>query len=262
MSPENLDALLRRLDRRVSGAALFATGAFLLAANWMAGSWLEAHGEAARDERVAAAVAREDLDLELGERAALRDLVARDLERAKASASKLTRSRRVLFEGGLALTEEKRLLEKQWEIMTTFLLLDEGADKVSVMRGEQAFESWPLGGVRARVVAGEKRSLPKDPVAIYSKERFAHPERGVSEQKDGQLRWEPPQVGESVRANALGEFVMFARGGLVVHGPPLKSPEHEAFPHLCLSLPRLLAARLYSRSFVGTKVWRKPAAKP
>ncbi len=96
--------------------------------------------------------------------------------------------------------------------------------------------------------------------AIMSKERFAHPERPRSEQVGGQLQWEPPQVGTSVRANALGEYVMFTREGLVLHGPPLRAAEHEAYPHLCLSLPAATAARLYAKSFVGTKIALLPAS--
>ena len=47
----------------------------------------------------------------------------------------------------------------------------------------------------------------------------------------------------------------------MLHGPPLKAAEHEAYPHLCLSLSRPVAARLYALSFVGTKILlaaRKP----
>ena len=38
--------------------------------------------------------------------------------------------------------------------------------------------------------------------------------------------------------------------------------EHEAFPHLCLALPRAAAARLYSQSFVGTKLLLGTDIKP
>jgi hypothetical protein len=247
------DHLLRRLDRRATAPLLLLAGGLILAGLWMLQSWVAARARLAEAEHEAAAVALDDLDLELSERQALRDLVSRDLTRAQSNAATLSRSRKALFEGGLALSEEKRLLEKQWEIMTTYLLVDLKNDRVQVMRGDQAFETWPLDGARPRASGGDTHPLPKI-ATIVTKERYAHPERGKSEQVGGRLDWEPPQVGSSVRASALGENVMFTKEGLILHGPPLKTAEHEAYPHLCLSLPAATARRLYSRSFVGTRV--------
>lgn len=249
----NLEEGLNALDRRVGPLELVAAGALVLAGLWGMGRWVAAHAQRAADERTALAVAREDLELDLSERQALSDLVARDFARAKVSAASLTRSRKALYEGGLALSEEKRLLEKQLEIMSLWIRLDPEADKIHLVRGDQTAESLGLAGARPRVVGGETRPLPKS-ATILTKERFASTERPKSEQVGGQLQWEPPQVGTSVRANALGEFVLFTKEGLVIHGPPLKAAEHEAYPHLCLSLPRAVAARLYSQSFVGTKI--------
>ncbi|MEK7244930.1 MAG: NADP-dependent malic enzyme [Pseudomonadota bacterium] len=45
-------------------------------------------------------------------------------------------------------------------------------------------------------------------------------------------------------------LISFANFG----NPPLKKAEHEDFPHLCLSLPQPVARRLYTQSFVGTKI--------
>lgn len=263
MSAPASDHLLRRLDRRATAPLLLAAGVFVLSGLWMLQSWVSAHARLAAAEHEAAVVAIDDMDLELAERQALRDLVTRDLSRAKKNAASLSRSRRVLFEGGLALSEEKRLLEKQWEIMTTYLLVDLKNDRVQVMRGEQAFETWPLGGARPHAVGGDMKPLARV-ATIVTKERYAHPERGKSEQVGGRLDWEPPQVGSSVRASALGENVMFTKEGLILHGPPLKVAEHEAYPHLCLSLPAATARRLYARSFVGTRVMilDGPSAKP
>ena len=240
------------LDRRVSVPGLIAVGALILGGSWMLESWLSARVMLAAGEREAAFVALEDLDNALSERAALRDLVSRDLSSAKVLASSLSRSRRVLFEDSLALSEEKRLLEKQWEIMTTFLLVEPAFERVQIMRGEQALETSPRGlGPAGRGCAPAR-------IAVISKERFAAPERGKSEQTGGQLLWEPPQVGTSARARALGEHVMFTKEGLVLHGPPLDAAEHEAFPHLCLSLPAPAARKLYAKSFIGTKVRLEP----
>ena len=250
-----------RLDQRAPLLGLLAVGGLLLLVPWELQSWVAAHARRTAAEGDAALVALDDLDQEISERQALRDLVARDLAAAKKNATSLSVSRRALFEGGLALSEEKRLLEKQWEIMTTYLLVDPAGDRVQVMRGEQAFETYPLKGAAPRAVGGEKKALPKI-ATIVSKERFAHAERGKSEVTGGRLDWEPPQVGTSARARALGEHVLFTREGLIIHGPPLDKAEHEAYPHLCLSLPAAVARRLYERSFIGTRVMIKEGAPP
>lgn len=255
------EAWLRRLDRRVSVPALLAVALLILAAAWLLEAWLKAGAGAAASEREAVAASLEEMENEISARSALRDLALRHLDRAKISAASLSRSRRVLFEGGLAVSEEKRLLEKQWEIMTTFLLVEPASDRVQIMRGEQALEGVPLGGALPRAVGGDKRPMPRV-AAIVSKERFAAPERGKSDQIDGQLLWEPPQVGSSSRARALGEHVMFTKEGLILHGPPLDRAEHDSFAHLCLGLPAPTARKLYAKSFIGTKVRLDPQAQP
>jgi hypothetical protein len=247
---------MNKLDRRAPLFGLLAAGALLLFVPWELQTWLAAHARLTAAEGDAAYAALDDLDQEVSERQALRDLVSRDLKTAKKSAASLSVSRRALFEGGLALSEEERLLQKQWEIMTTYLLIDVAGDRVQVMRGEQAFETWPLNGAVPHAAGGEKKALPKL-ATIVSKERFAHAERGKSEVTGGRLDWEPPQVGTSARARALGEHVLFTREGLIIHGPPLDKAEHEAYPHLCLSLPAATASRLYDRSFIGTRVLLK-----
>lgn len=249
----NIERRLRRLDRRVTEPGLLVAGGLILAGLWMMGRWVAANATTAASQRAALAVARADLELGLAEREALRDLISRNFARAKVSAASLSRSHRTLFESGLAVSEEKRLLEKQWEIMILWIRLDAAAGAVHIVRGDQISESLALAGARPRVVAYEKRVLPVA-ATIISKERFASTERPRFEQVGGQLQWEPPQVGTSLRARALGEFVMFTKEGLVIHGPPLKKAEHEAFPHVCLSLPTAAARRLYAASFVGTKI--------
>lgn len=252
-----MSELLRRLDRRAPALALVLAGGFVLLGTWALESWLTARARLAEADGAAASVALDDLEQEIAERQALRDVVARDLDQAKKNAAGLSRSRRALFESGLALSEEKRLLEKQWEIMTTYLLVDVSHDRVQIMRGEQAYETWPLSGAKPRAAGGDKRAVPWL-ATIVSKERYAHPERGKSDVVAGRLDWEPPQVGASARASALGESVMFTKEGLVLHGPPLKESEHESYPHLCLTLPAATARRLYARSFIGTRVLIAP----
>ena len=247
---------MRNLDRRAPFLVLLGVGVLLLLVPWELQFWLAAHARRAAREGDAVLAALEDLDQEISERQAVRDLVARDLAMTKKNAASLSVSRRALFEGGLALAEEKRLLEKQWEIMTTYLLVDVAGDRVQIMRGEQTFETLPLRGGIPRAVGGDTKPLPRL-ATIVSKERYAHAERGKSEVTGGRLDWEPPQVGTSARARALGEHVLFTAEGLIVHGPPLDKVEHEAYPHLCLTLPAPTARRLYERSFIGTRILLK-----
>ncbi len=254
----SLSTWLRRLDRRVPWPALLAAGVLVLLGLRALETRLRARTAAAAPGLAADAAAQDDLDVEIAERRSLKNLVAANLDRAKRDAASLSRSRRVLFEGGLALSEEKRLLEKQWEIMTTWVLIDPAADRVQVMHGDQIDQILPLKGARERAVGGERRALPAKAV-IVSKERYAHPERGKSEESDGRLDWDPPQVGTSSRARALGQYVLFTREGLIIHGPPLDKKEHEAYPHLCLTLPLAVARQVYARTFIGTTVVFKPA---
>lgn len=177
-----------------------------------------------------------------------------DLEQLKAGISGNATLQKSLFESGLSLQEERRLLEKQLEIMTTTLLINPSLQRIFLMRGEQPLQSYLLRYIPIKSYAGAAATLPAA-VRITSKERYAHPERGKAEQQvDGTLQWVPPQVGTSVRSNALGEFVMFTNSALILHGPPVRDEDHERFPHICLGLDREAAQKLYRGSFIGTKV--------
>ncbi len=173
---------------------------------------------------------------------------------------KLAEDRRQIYEDGLALQEEKRLLEKQLEIMTTYLLVDPDKHQVSLMRGDQALETYKIGAEAPKAYGAAAAPAIVD--AVVSKERFAHPERPKSEQVDGQLQWEPPQVGTSARASALGEFVVFTHGSLIIHGPARQRGAHEAYPHICLQLPLAVARKLYAETYIGTKILIKSSAAP
>ena len=188
----------------------------------------------------------------------LNQLKVQDIQNLKNGLSDLAKSSKSLYEAVLSLQEEKRVLEKQYKIMTTYLEIDEEGKKISLMSGEQALQAFPMGYPAVTALGGEKRPL-SPPARIVSKERFAHPERAKLEESEGQLEWEPPQVGTSIRANALGEHVMFTAGPLILHGPPKKKAEHDSFPHLCLGLSAAAAQKLYSQSFIGTKIIYKTA---
>lgn len=137
--------------------------------------------------------------------------------------------------------------------MATYFRLDPVTKRLVLFRGDQALESYPVNDTPPVVWGGETRPL-KVVQRVTSKERFANPERGKLQEVNGKLEWTPPQVGTSVRANALGEYVTFTDGPLILHGPPLKPEEHAAYPHVCLGLSLPAARQLYRKSFIGTKI--------
>jgi hypothetical protein len=255
----NLEWLLQRGARRADALAVAGCGAALLLLAHGARLAAARRADAAEAALAAAAAQAEETGAVLAELEAVRDAKQGELDEFKRGLPQLAESRRKVYEGGLQLQEEKRLLEKQLELMTTYLLVEPAAGKVHLMRGEQALRSLPLGEGAPRQYGQTKAQPPL--AAIVSKERFAHPERPKADQVGGQLQWEPPQVGESARANALGEFVVFTRGPLILHGPPRKAEEHAAFPHVCLELSLPAARRLYQDSSIGTKVMLKAAAE-
>lgn len=188
------------------------------------------------------------------ERQREREQLARaDLAQLKNSFSGTAKQQKDLFESGLSLQEERRLLEKQWEIMTTSLLINPPLQRVFLLRDDQPLASYLIRYIPLRAFAGAPTALPPA-VRIVSKERFAHPERGKAEMVNDQLVWTPPQVGSSTRSRALGEFVMFTTSKLILHGPPVSDDDHALFPHVCLGLDLTAAQRLYRTSFIGTRI--------
>ncbi|MBI3553417.1 MAG: L,D-transpeptidase [Elusimicrobia bacterium] len=253
----DIDETVQRISRKSHPVLIFALGSFILVLMNSGRSFLRERAWARRAELSALKDRLDTSNEALSDAASFRDMKVRDLARLKVELSKLTTARRALYEGGLQLQEERRLLEKQWEIVSTYLLVDQDAKRINLMRADQALESYPIAYLPPESFGGESRPLPKETV-IVSKERFAHPERGKSEQVNGQLVWEPPQVGTSARANALGEFVMFTRGPLILHGPQKKEDEHKAFAHDCLGLSGPVARRLYQSATIGTRIVIKP----
>ncbi len=241
---------------------LIPTAAFLLLGlGDGARIWLGARAAEARSANVALAVSLSDAGQALSDNKSFEELKARSVRRFKEGLSKLAASRRGLYEAGLNLQEEKWLLENLWEVLSTYLMVDLDKKRVNLMRGDQAVQGYDILYAPPRGFGGEKRPL-RELCRVASKERFASPQRGKYAESEGRLIWEPPQVGTSRRANALGEYVVFTDGPLILHGPPRKALEHEAFPHDCLGLSLWAARRLYASSFVGTKlVFNRPLPK-
>jgi hypothetical protein len=246
-------AFLNKLFARVPPALVAVAGAGILAGLYAVPPWLN---QKAADERVfqkSISRALEQTAPANEHAASLETLKAMDLEQLKVGINGSAQSQKSIFESGISLQEERRLLEKQLEIMTTYLLINPALQRVFLMRADQPLQSFLISYIPLHAYAGASALLPSS-VRIISKERFAHPERGKSEEVNGSLQWIPPQVGTSVRSNALGEFVMFTNSGLILHGPPLNADDHERFPHVCLGLDQDAARALYRASFIGTRV--------
>jgi hypothetical protein len=242
-----------RLSNRAHPAAIVLSGIGILAGLYALPRWLD-------NRYIEERLYQRDLARVLDQTAAAREhieslnlLKGTDLEQLKAGISGHALTQKSLFESGLSLQEERRLLEKQLEIITTTLLVNPALQRIFLLRADQPLQSYLISYIPVRAFGGAPEILPAS-VRITSKERFAHPERGKSEEVNGTLQWTPPQVGTSVRSNALGEFVMFTNSPLIIHGPPLNEEDHEKFPHICLGLDREAARKLYRGSFIGTHI--------
>jgi hypothetical protein len=183
---------------------------------------------------------------------AVKDLKAKTSESIKGSLTDMVKTKKNVYETGLALQEEKRLLEKQLEIMTTYLEVEEAAGKINLLRGEQTLKSFSFSSP-LRAMGGAKSAAP-GLCRIISKERYAYTERGKTEKASDGLKWDPPQTGETSRGSALGEFVIFTDGPLVLHAPVAEASLHDAYPHLCAGLTLYSAKKLYESVFIGNKL--------
>lgn len=233
--------------------AALLLGIGVIAVLHQGGNWLEKQAKESQNRFEALKKPIEQSSQIREHYSSLRELKGEDVNRFKAGFSGLAKSRKALFETGLSLQEERRLLEKQLEIMTTTLLINPALQRVFVMRGDQPLAAYLISYIPPQAFGGVPDTVP-GVVRIISKERFAHPERGTSEQVNGTLTYEPPQVGTSIRSNALGEFVIFTNSKLILHGPSVNPEDHEKFPHVCIGLDLEAARRLYRSSFIGTRI--------
>ena len=247
------DRVLTRLSKKVHPATLGAVGLALLAAGYGLHHLLQTRLQTLQAIDRQLSQVNASSDVAANHYQSLADLKSQDTNKFKESLSGIAQSKKTLFEAGLSSQEERRLLEKQWEIMTTYMTVQIPLQRIFLMRGDQPLESYLINYVPLKAFGGAPATVPRI-VRIVSKERFANPERGKSEMVNGKLQWEPPQVGTSVRSNALGEYVLFTNSRLILHGPPKNEADHEAYPHLCLGLSLEAARNLYQHSFIGTKI--------
>lgn len=183
----------------------------------------------------------------------LNRLKARDIKALRSVLSTEALARKTYTEQRFALAEEKRQLEKQWDLLTIYLMFDPNEGKLHIMRGDQALRTFPAGPVTC-----SSGTFKLDKIyAVSSKERFPHPERGKVEFVEGQLKWIPPQQSAD-RSAALGEHVLFTNGPLILHAPSKDPTQHDAYPHCCMGIGAPAAGRIYSEVFVGSKLQSLP----
>ncbi len=241
-------------------ALVYALAAGLPLLLWTAGSLLSAQTAKLEAEARRLEAAKEAAAPALEELRALKELRRKDIAGYKEALRAMSGSKKKAYDSGAALLEEKRLLEKQLEIMTTWLEVEETTAKIQLMRGDHSLKDLPFSYSPLKAFGGEARKMPS-PARVVSKERFAQPSRGKVERTNGNINWEPPQVGKDPRSGGLGEYVLFTDGPLVIHGPPLKNELHEVWPHLCAGVTLYTARRLFDSVFVGTKIIHKPASE-
>ncbi|OGS12073.1 MAG: hypothetical protein A2234_07195 [Elusimicrobia bacterium RIFOXYA2_FULL_58_8] len=245
--------VIEALKKEIPPALLAPFGAVLLALLWLAGSVMAGKFKSVNADaaRLEAGVGASALSLE--ELRVLRELKQNDAGSYKKALRDRARFKKTVYEAGAALQEEKRLLEKQLEIITAYVEIKEEAGKISLMRGDHSLKDYTFQYSPLRVFGIGKQAMPAS-ARIISKERFAHPQRGSVEEVNGKIYWEPPQAGKDPRSGGLGEFVIFTDSPLVFHGPPPKKELHEAFPHVCAGLTAYTARRLYENTFIGAKI--------
>lgn len=176
-------------------------------------------------------------------------LKARDIRSLQALLANEARARKTYTEQRFAAAEEKRQLEKQWDLLTIYLLFDPNDSKLHIMRGDQALRTLPAGPLSC-----SSGTFKLDRIyTVSSKERFPHPERGRVDLQDGQLKWTPPQQAAD-RSTALGENVLFTNGPMIFHAPSKDKAQHDAYPHCCLGLAAAAASKIYGEVFVGSKL--------
>ena len=253
--------MIEDLKKEIPAGLLAALCAGLLGLLWLAGSRLSAKLEVVRGEAALMAAAVTSSGAALEELRVLRDLKLKDAAAYKAALRDLARSKKAVYEAGASLQEEKRLLEKQLEIMTVYLEIKEETGKISLMRGDHSLNDYPFQASQLLDFGAVKPPVPAA-FRIISKERYAHPERGKVEEAEGKLSWEPPQVGKDPRSGGLGEFVLFTDGPLILHGPAPQKKLHEAYPHICAGVTAYTARKLFDNTFVGTKILYNKKKKP
>lgn len=233
-------------DRRLTGLELMALGVVVLAgllavysilANWRQRLAEEQRALLPHLERVNTAIETAD---------ALYALRARDVEKTKQAMTGLARKQKSYYEERLALVEERRLLEKQLELLETRFAAGEG--KLKALRAERVSQEFPVGPLACY---GEAVAAPA--AVVTAKEFYAHPERGKVEMLEGTLRWTPPQVGTVSRQEGLGQYVIFTNTSWIAHLPPKDKAKHEGYAHCCIPLARKTAKQAYDASFIGSR---------
>lgn len=248
--------------RRVSGLEALGAGLGMLALLTLVQLGLAREVRRLNDELAALRPAEDGLNAALEMREQLNALKRRDVDNVKAAMIGLARRQKLYYEGSLALSEERRQLEKQAELLATHLAIDP-AGRIRVMKGEQTAKEYAVEGLSCweGVSGGGALKAPKAAV-VTSKEFHAHPERGKVDLQDGRLLWTPPQTGSVERTAALGQYVIFTNTPLIIHLPSKDRKSHEAYRHCCLPLAASSAKKVYGSVFIGARLSIEAPKKP
>ncbi|OGR87547.1 MAG: hypothetical protein A2021_04650 [Elusimicrobia bacterium GWF2_52_66] len=253
--------LKKTLQKKIPRVYVLALGAGIAAFLWFGDSKITARLRIVQSDVERMEDSLETSGAVLEELRFLKELRLEDAARYKKELKGLAKSSKAVYDAGVSLQEEKRLLEKQLEIMTTYLEINEETGKISIMRGDHSLKDCPFSYSPLRLFGNGTENMPPS-ARVVSKERFAQPQRGKVEEIDGKISWEPPQAGKDPRSGGLGEFVIFTDSPLVIHGPPLKQELHEAYTHVCAGVTAYTAKKLFENTFIGTKILYTPAVKP
>ncbi|MFA6003019.1 MAG: L,D-transpeptidase [Elusimicrobiota bacterium] len=182
----------------------------------------------------------------------LNTLKAEDIEQMKSAMVGLAKKQKKYYEDRLALSEERRQLEKQLDLIETHLLVDPALGRLKIMRADQAVKEYPFSGMV--YLGGPSPSKPLRTAFITAKEYFAHPQRGDVKIQDGKIVWTPPQIGNVSRSDALGQYVVFTSTSLILHAPSTAQAAHAAYPHWCLPMTVATAKKIYDAVYIGTRI--------
>src|SRR5262249_9089163 len=148
------DALLDRISHPAHPVAVVSSGVIVLAGVVLMTRWLDHHLASQRAYNTELARTLDQASAAREHMASLETLKTNDLEQFKAGISGNAQTQKTLFESGLSLQEERRLLEKQLEIMNTSLLINPSLQRIFLMRADQPLQSYLISYIPLRSFGG------------------------------------------------------------------------------------------------------------
>ena len=119
------------LQKKIPRVYVLALGAGIAALLWFSDSKIAARLQIIQSDVKRMEDAMKASGAALEELRALKELKLEDAARYRKELKGLAKSSKAVYDTGVSLQEEKRLLEKQLEIMTTYLEINEGTVSVN-----------------------------------------------------------------------------------------------------------------------------------